>query len=116
MDALYLHCASLHNQKKDNNKFKNKKQPELQKIKLYGIKDQGVKETVTQTSRRGGPGSWGIEDSQQGSNWRTRVHKASASRVDDPTLQADKPGGKTGERDRPSNPGFQHWEIKPQNL
>ena len=26
----------MHNQKKDNNKFKNKKQPELTKIKLYG--------------------------------------------------------------------------------
>ena len=96
--------------------LKTKNNQNCQKIKLYGIKDQGVKETVTQTSRRDGPGSWGVEDSQQGSNWRTRVHKASASRVDDPTLQADKPGGKTGEQDRPSNPGFQHWEIKPQNL
>ena len=28
----------------------------------------------------------------------------------------DKLGGKTGERDRPHNPGFQHREIKPQNL
>ena len=25
----YIHCASSHNQKKDNNKFQNKKQPEM---------------------------------------------------------------------------------------
>ena len=25
----WTHCASSHNQKKDNNKFKNEKQPEL---------------------------------------------------------------------------------------
>ena len=29
---------------------------------------------------------------------------------------ADKLGGTTGEQDRPLNPGFQHGEIKPQNL
>ena len=28
----------------------------------------------------------------------------------------DKPGGITGEQDRPRNPGFQYREIKPQNL
>ena len=28
----------------------------------------------------------------------------------------DKPGGTTGEQDRPHNPGLQHREIKPQNL
>ena len=33
-----------------------------------------------------------------------------------PHLFMDKPGGKTGERDRPHNPGFQRREIKPQNL
>ena len=30
------HCASSHNQNKDNNQFKNKKQPELTEIKLNG--------------------------------------------------------------------------------
>ena len=33
-----------------------------------------------------------------------------------PHLRADKPGGTTGEGDRPHNPGFQHGEIKPQSL
>ena len=33
-----------------------------------------------------------------------------------PHLHADKRGVKTGEQDRPCNPGFQHGEIKPQNL
>ena len=33
-----------------------------------------------------------------------------------PHLHADKRGVKTGEQDRPCNPGFQHREIKPQNL
>ena len=33
-----------------------------------------------------------------------------------PHLCADKPGGRTGERDRLHNPGYQHGEIKPQNL
>ena len=32
----YIHFASLHNQKKDNNKFKNKNTQNCQKIKLYG--------------------------------------------------------------------------------
>ena len=33
-----------------------------------------------------------------------------------PHLCADKPGGTTGEQDRPCNPGLQSGEIKPQNL
>ena len=47
----------------------------------------------------GGPGV-------QGSGWWTW----------DPTLNADKPGGTAGEQYRPCNSGFQHGEIKPQNL
>ena len=31
-------------------------------------------------------------------------------------LGSDKPGETTGEQDRPHNLGFQHGEIKPQNL
>ena len=31
-------------------------------------------------------------------------------------MHADKSGGTTGEQDRLCNPGFQHGEIKPQNL
>ena len=33
-----------------------------------------------------------------------------------PHLCADKSGGTTGKQDRLHNPGFQHREIKPQNL
>ena len=33
-----------------------------------------------------------------------------------PHSRADKPGGTTGEQDKPHNPGFQCGEIKPQNL
>ena len=33
-----------------------------------------------------------------------------------PHLHVDKPGGISGWRDRPQNPGFQQREIKPQNL
>ena len=33
-----------------------------------------------------------------------------------PYLCADKPGRTTEGRDKPHNPGFQHKEIKPQNL
>ena len=33
-----------------------------------------------------------------------------------PHLHADKPAGTAGEQDKLHNPGFQHGEIKPQNL
>ena len=33
-----------------------------------------------------------------------------------PHFHADKPGGTTGERDRPRNPGFQCRDINPPNL
>ena len=47
MDALYLYCASLHNQKKDNNKFKNKKQPELtENPTVWKSDNQEVKESI----------------------------------------------------------------------
>ena len=31
-------------------------------------------------------------------------------------IACGKPGKRTGEQDRPRNPGFQYREIKPQNL
>ena len=63
------HCASSHNQKKDNNKFRNKKQPELTENQTVWKSDnQGVKEeTLIQTGRRGGDGQPSGEDSRQGS-------------------------------------------------
>ena len=60
-------------------------------------------------------GSQGGEDLWQGS-WRTWAGEAAAEEQADPHLHADKLGGTTGERDRQRNPGFQHGEIKPQNL
>ena len=35
-------------------------------------------------------------------------------RLGGPHSGAEKSGATTGERDRPYNPGFQYWEIKPQ--
>ena len=44
-------------------------------------------------------GSWGGQDVRQGG-----------------AVCVDKLGGTTGERDRLPNPGFQHREMKPQNI
>ena len=53
----YKHFTSSHNQKKDNNQFKNK-QPEVPENQTAWSSDnQGIKETFTQTRRRGGDGS-----------------------------------------------------------
>ena len=72
--CTYIHCASSHNQKKDNNKFKNNKQLDLTENQtIWKSNNQGVKEeTFTQTGGRGGDGQLGREDSWQGSGWRTR--------------------------------------------
>ena len=71
-------------------------------------------------------GSWDREDMQQGGSWSTGVGEEVAGRVGQarwriadwvvPHSHADKPGGTTGERDRPCNPGLQCREIKPQSL
>ena len=99
----------MHNQKIDNNKFKNKKQPELTENRIVWKWDnQGVKEeTFIQTSRRGGDRQPGGKDWRQGSGWWLAEWMV-------PHSSADKPGGTTGEPDRPHNPGFLHREIKPQ--
>ena len=70
----YTHCASSHNQREDNNKFKNKKQPELTENQTVWKSDnQGVKEeTFILTCRRGGEGQLGGEDSRQRGSWWTR--------------------------------------------
>ena len=54
------HCATLHNQKKDNNKFKNKTQPELTENRtVWKSNNQGdTEETFTQTGGRAEMGSW----------------------------------------------------------
>ena len=75
-----IHCTSLHNQKKDNDKFKNEKQPELPENQTpWKSNNPGVKETFIHTGRRGGNGQQGREDTWQasglcrrGRNWWTR--------------------------------------------
>ena len=63
-----IRFASLHNQKKDNNKFKNKKQLELTENQtVWKSNNQGVKEeTFIQTGRRGSDRGLGREDAWQG--------------------------------------------------
>ena len=89
---------------------KQKNQPGLPENPTVWKSDtQGVKEeTFTQTCRR-------VETSSQG---RERGCVARWRLVDQvvPHSFADKPGGTTGERNRLHSPGFQHREIKPQNL
>ena len=88
----------MHNQKKDNDKFKNKNNQNCQKIELYG--SQTTKELKTKHSSRlvGGAetGSLGREDSLQGGRG-----------LEDQTIPhfcADKLGKTNGEQDRPHNP------------
>ena len=90
----------MQNQKTDKLK-KKKVTHNCQKIKLYG--GLTTKELKKKRSSRF---IGGTEDWQQGSGWRTRAGEAEAGRW----------GGKTGERDRPYNPGFQCRETEPQNL
>ena len=85
--------------------LKTKNNQNYQKIELSG--SPIIKELIIQTGGRGRdgqPGQRGLGG--QGSGWWTSG----------PTFPLDKPGGTTGDRDRQSNPGFQHGEIKPQNL
>ena len=69
---------------------------------------------VTVMSHRGEEiGSRGGKDVRQDGDWRNWWAR---QRLGDGVIQklcADKPGGTTGEQDRPHNPGFQHREIKP---
>ena len=112
----------MHNQKKDNNKFKNKKQPELTENKtVWNSDNQAVKEEAfIQTCRTGGDGQLGwsrltarqwLEDwGGQGRGWWTRqlvdpARQQLAQRVrlwlveqEVPHSFADKPGGTTGEQ------------------
>ena len=114
----------MHNQKKDNNKFKNTKQPELTENRtVWKSNNQGVKEeTFIQTGRRGGNEQLGGEDLRQCSCWRTVAAGVPGEVVDcglgSPTFQCGWTWrvGTTGEWDRLSNLGFQHGEIKPQSL
>ena len=67
-------------------------------------------------------GTWGGDDSQQGSDWGTseEVDCGAGQAVghladpEPPHLHMDKPGGMAGEQNIPHNPGLQLREIKPQ--
>ena len=61
-------------------------------------------------------GSRGGENSWQGAMGRTRWARWQLADRAVPHSHVDKPGGTTGEGDRLHIPGFQHGEMKPQNL
>ena len=61
-------------------------------------------------------GSHGGEDVWQGGSWRAGQVRLQLAEEVVPHLCEDKPRGTAGERDRPCNPGFQGWDINPQNL
>ena len=91
----WIHCASLHSQRKVNNKFKNKNNQKWQRIELYG--SLTTKELKKKHSSRPVARQLLVE--------RMVQH-----------LHVNRQGGATGEQDGPLNPWFQHGEIKPQNL
>ena len=75
-----MNCASSHNQKKDNNKFKKKKKKNktkktqnCQKNKLYGspTTKEFKKKHSSRQVRGVEMGSHGGKDSQQGGGWQT---------------------------------------------
>ena len=101
------------NQKKDNNKLKNKKQPKLTENKLYGSLTTKELKKKHSIGRRGGDGQPCGED-LPAQWWLADLARQWISDWAVPHSRADKLGGKTGERDRPSNPEFQCGEIKTQ--
>ena len=60
-------------------------------------------------------GSRGREDTLQGASLQSGQPRRQLVDWALPHLCADKPGGKTGERDRQSNPDCHRGEIKSQN-
>ena len=85
--------------KRRTTNLKTKDNQNCQKIELYG--NPTTKELKKKHSSIVGGGA-------------ERMH---GKAVDgSPHLRVDKPGGTTGEQDRPGNPGFQCRKRKPQNL
>ena len=93
MEAYIETLCLLAQPKEEQQQFKNKNQPELTENRTVWKSDnQGHKEeTFIQTSRRGGHGQPGGEDSRPGGGWRTQrggrlwsqVGKAAAGLVTD---------------------------------
>ena len=69
-----------------------------QKIKLYG--SLTTKELKKKHSSRL------VGGAEMGSSWRTRCTRQQLADQTAPHLRGDKPGGTTGEQDRPHNPRF----------
>ena len=88
--------------------LKTKSNQNYPKIKLYGIPT--TKELTKKYSDRLVGGAETAAGAQR------KLSKAVSGRLAVPRLWAEKPGGTTGEQDRPCKPGFQCREIKPQNL
>ena len=129
MEAPVDTLCLLAQQKEGQQQIKKPKNNQnWQKIKLYGsptTKDlkkkhssrvEGGAETGSRAER-----TWGkavLEDpGGQGCGWRARRWMADLARQRIanwavPHSSADKLGGRTGEQDRPWNPGFQLGEIK----
>ena len=107
----WIHCASSHNQKKDNN-LKTKTNQNRQKIQLYG--SPTTKEIKKKHSSR-------LVGGVETGSWAERTHsKAAAGRpsevadcgVGRAKLQLAGEAAAGGPGDRPSNPGLQLREIK----
>ena len=73
-----MHFASLHNQKKDNNKLKNKYQPEVPDTEAYGS-------LTTKELKKKHSGWW--------EGWRGLVARWLANQVSE--IAAGRPGGPT---------------------
>ena len=104
-----IYFAYLHSQKKGNNQFKNKNQPQLSENQtVWNYNNQGIKEkTFTQTGRRG-------TDRQPGR--RGHAGKVAAGRLGIPTIAYGQTRRSNWGVRQLHNLGFQHGEIKPQNL
>ena len=106
-----MHCTSSHNQKKDNLKTKSNQLTENQTVwKSDNQRDK--EETFIQTGKRGRDRQLGGEDSQQGGSWQTQQGGGLWRGWAKLQLAVEAAAGGPG--DRPSNPEFQHREIKPQ--
>ena len=96
--------------------LKTKSNQNWQEIKLYG--SPTTKEIKKKHSSRP---VGGVEPGSRAERTRGKAAVGRPARqllVEQavPCSSADKPGGTTGEQDRPHNPGFQWGEIKPQPL
>ena len=116
MEAQVDTLSSSHNQKKDNNRFINKNNCQI--IELYG----SLKTKELRKKHSSGPLGWAEIGSQVGKTCcKATVEGPGRERqwLTDfilPHLHAEKPGRTTVAQDRPQKSGFQHREIKPQNL